>query len=578
MRTHWKYLFCLLLVSLAVLLPGCTGTADPGKDTEPSVTDAPVAQDLAIVSDGTVAYTVIVRENASDAQSAAARSIVSAIESLTGVKPQWTDDYVETGDTPAAKEILVGLTNRAESLQVLGDLKYGEYAIRIVGEKIVIAAWDDVSLAEACRVFVEQMQQLGGAGQLTLPNDYAAQDTEFSPLLQLPHYGSADECVQFIDLADECYLLYADDTDVAEFQAYFEVLENAGYTQFATRQMGDNLYATYVNGSKVINASYTAAKKDARIAIEDAYDMTLFTEQEYEKICEPSVTLVGLESYGGDEGAGVGNQLGLCMIFRMADGRFVIVDGGNYNNATIPLIQNNLKKLAVDPENIVVAAWIITHAHGDHAGAFCKYSQTSYKNTITVQNFVHHLCTAEQYENCDDPGRADQTRELMRTYKNANIIKAHTGQVMKIGGTEIEMLFTSADMEPYVLDYHNTTSLVFRVTAENNSVMVLGDASPDTSSHLVKVYKQYLKSDMVQIAHHGFQGGTVSLYKAIDARVALWPTGVACIDGSYKNLLEKDYNAKAVELADEVYIAGMVGHTLVMPYTPAENDPAKMYT
>ena len=578
MKKQYKILLSLLLISLALLLSGCTGTPDPGSDTDPSVTDVPASQELAIVSDGAAAYTVIVREDASDAQSAAARSVVAAIEDVTGVKPQWTDDYVENGDTPAAKEILVGLTSREESLQVMGDLKYGEYAIRIVGEKIVIAAWDDVSLDEACRVFVEQMQQLGGAGQLNLPHTYTAQDTGFEALLQLPRYGSADEYVQFIDLADECYLLYADDTDEAEFQAYFEVLENAGYTRFSARQMGDNLYATYVSDTKVINAAYTASKKDARIAIEDAYDLTLFTEQGYEKICEPSVTLVGLESYGGDEGAGVGNQLGLCMIFRMADGRFVIVDGGNYNNATIPLIQNNLKKLAVDPENIVVAAWIITHAHGDHAGAFCKYSQTSYKNTITVQNFVHHLCTAKQYENCDDPGRADQTRELMRTYKNANIIKAHTGQVMKIGGTEIEMLFTSADMEPYVLDYHNTSSLVFRVTAENNSVMVLGDASPDTSSHLVKVYKQYLKSDMVQIAHHGFQGGTVSLYKAIDARVALWPTGVACIDGSYKNLLEKDYNAKAVELADEVYIAGMVGHTLVMPYTPAENDEAKIYT
>ena len=413
MKKHWKELLCLLLILLALLLPGCTGTVDPGNDTTPPVVETPVVQDLAIVADDASEYTIIVRENASDAQSAAARSIVSAIESVTGVKPQWTDDYVEIDAAPAAKEILVGLTNREESLEVMSDLNYGEYAIRVMDEKIVIAAWDEQSLAEVCRVFADQIQQLGGAGQLTVPHDYAVQDTGFTQLLWLPHYGEEDEDVQFIDLADECYLLYADDTDEAEFKAYFDVLEQAGYTQFATRQMGDNLYATYVSDEKVINASYTAAKKDARIAIEDAYDLTLFTEQEYEKVCEPSVTLVGLESYGGDEDAGVGNQLGLCMIFRMADGRFVIVDGGNYNNATIPLIQNNLKKLAVDPENIVVAAWIITHAHGDHAGAFCKYSQTSYKNTITVQNFVHHLCTAEQYENCDDPGRADQTRELV---------------------------------------------------------------------------------------------------------------------------------------------------------------------
>lgn len=577
MKAQHKILILLLIV-FAVMMQGCTGHAGSGENTTEPAVVTPVLQDLPIVSDGASEYSIIIRESAQNEVSDASRSVLNAISDATGVKLRWTDDYVENGGSIPAKEILIGVTNRQESIAVLSELKYGEYAIRILDEKLVIAAWDDVSLAKACSVFVNQVKRYAAEGQLIIPADYSAKAVGWETLSELPHYGSAGEIVRFVDLADNCYLLYAEDTDEAEFKAYLDVLEAAGYTQFATREMGNNLYATYVSETKVIHASYTAFNKDARIAIEDAYDMALFTEQEYEKVCEPSVTLVGLESYGGDEDLGVGNQLGLCMIFRMEDGRFVIVDGGNYDNATLPLIQGNLKKLAVDPQNIVVAAWIFTHAHGDHSGAFCKYSQTSYKNTITVQNFVHHFCTVEQYENCDDAGRAEQTRQLMKEYKGANIIKAHTGQVMKIGGAEIEMLFTSADLEPYVLEYHNTSSLVFRVTAEGNSVMVLGDASPVTSSHLVKAYKQYLKSDMVQIAHHGFDGGTVSLYKAIDARVALWPTGVACIDGTYRDLMAKDYNAKAVELADEVYIAGMVGHTLIMPYTPAENDEAKIYT
>ena len=573
MRTHWKYLFCLLLVSLAVLLPGCTGTADPGKDTEPSVTDAPVAQDLAIVSDGTVAYTVIVREDASESQTAAARSIVSAIESLTGVKPQWTDDYVETGDTPAVKEILVGLTNRAESLQVLGDLKYGEYAIRIVGEKIVIAAWDDASLTEACRVFADRIRQLGGAGQLTLPNDYAAQDTEFSPLLQLPHYGSADECVQFIDLADECYLLYADDTDVAEFQAYFEVLENAGYTQFATRQMGDNLYATYVSDTKVINAAYTASKKDARIAIEDAYDLTLFTEQEYEKVCEPTVTLVGQEVKVGD--SWVNNAL--CLVFRLEDGRFIVVDSG-YSAFSVGQLDKALRSLHVNEGKITIAAWIFTHAHSDHTGGFTSLTNTSYKNGIVVENFVHHFVSDAQHNAIDGSGSGPKTRTAMLEYPDANIIKAHTGQVIKAGGVEIEMLFTYADMEPEKLDEMNTTSLVFRVTAQDNSVMVLGDASNRSLRYLISTYGDYMKSDMVQIAHHGYNG-VAEAYSLIDADVILWPGGVDQFYGrqDYYRLMDWEFNKRALELADECYVAGDSIFTLTMPYKPENNSPVKIY-
>lgn len=573
MRTYLKLLACILLIVSAVLVQGCTGTPDPGSDTDPSVTDVPASQELAIVSDGAAAYTVIVREDASDAQSAAARSVVAAIEDVTGVKPQWTDDYVAKGEAPLAKEILVGLTNRAESLQVMGDLKYGEYAIRVVGEKIVIAAWDDVSLAEACHVFVEQMQQLGGAGQLNLPHTYTAQDTGFEALLQLPRYGAEDESVQFVDLADECYLLYADDTDEAEFQAYFDVLENAGYTRFSARQMGDNLYATYASDTKVINAAYTASKKDARIAIEDAYDLTLFTEQEYEKVCEPTVTLVGQEVKVGD--SWINNAL--CLVFRLEDGRFIVVDSG-YSAFSVGQLNKTFRSLHVNEGKITVAAWIFTHAHSDHTGGFTSLTNTSYKNGIVVENFVHHFVSDAQHNAIDGSGSGPKTRTAMLEYPGANIIKAHTGQVIKAGGVEIEMLFTYADMEPEKLDEMNTTSLVFRVTAQDNSVMVLGDASNRSLRYLISTYGDYLKSDMVQIAHHGYNG-VAEAYNRIDADVILWPGGVDQFYGrqDYYRLMDWEFNKRALDLADECYVAGDSIYTLTMPYQPESNSPVKIY-
>ena len=166
----------------------------------------------------------------------------------------------------------------------------------------------------------------------------------------------------------------------------------------------------------------------------------------------------------------------------------------------------------------------------------------------------------------------------MKTYKDANIIKAHTGQVMKIAGAEIEMLFTSADLEPYTLEYHNTSSLVFRVTAEGNSVMVLGDASQVTNNHLVKVYKQYLKSDMVQIAHHGYNG-VADLYSLIDADVVLFPGGVNQFYGR-RNLYrvkDWDFNKRALDLAEECYVAGDSIHVLILPHTPKDNRSVKIY-
>ena len=262
------------------------------------------------------------------------------------------------------------------------------------------------------------------------------------------------------------------------------------------------------------------------------------------------------------------------MIFRMEDGRFVVVDGGGMANETISLIYDNLYELAVDKDNIVIAAWMMTHAHGDHVGGFSMFTGSAKKDLVTVQNIVHHFCTNEQYKNCNDSGRAAETRALMKQYKNANIIKAHAGQILKIGGAEIEVLCTSGDLEPYTLQDHNTSSMVFRVTAQDNSVLVLGDASYITCSYLVKAFGDYLKSDMVQLAHHGYAGGTIALYEKVDADVLLWPGGVGGFDGGLEpqDLKNRETNAVAISLAKEVYVAGESVFTFVMPYTPKDTD------
>ena len=583
MKKQYTLLISLLLILVSLFVQGCDTTPQgPGENTGDPVDTTPVVQDLAIVENGSTQYTLVTSEFASDKTSESVRKILDAFNSTTGVKPQWTDDYLDPKDPVPAKEILVGITCREESLAIMQDVRYGEYVIRTVDDKIVIAAWDEESLADACSKFANYIKRSGTQGTLTLPGDYVQQDVGLEVLLQMPHYGAEDEAVQFIDLADASYMLLAEDTDLAEFEAYYSVLEAAGYTCFSKRQMANNHYAVYTNEEKIIHASFTASKRDARITIDNAYDMSIFTETEYEKVCEPSVTLVGLEGYGGIDGTKpgtrYGNPIGLLMIFRMEDGRFVVVDGGGLATETISLIYDNLYELAVDKDNIVIAAWILTHAHGDHVGGFSMFSGSSRKDKVTVQNFIHHFCTTQQYNNCKDHGRAAEARQLMRTYKGANIIKAHAGQLLKIGGAEIEVLCTSGDLEPYTLQDHNTSSVVFRVTAAGNSVLVLGDASYITNSYLVKEYGDYLKSDMVQLAHHGYAGGTVLLYETVDAEVVLWPGGVGGFDGGLEpqDLRYRDANARAIELAEEVYVAGEAVHTLIMPYTPEEVEITKI--
>jgi hypothetical protein len=95
---------------------------------------------------------------------------------------------------------------------------------------------------------------------------------------------------------------------------------------------------------------------------------------------------------------------------------------------------------------------------------------------------------------------------------------------------------------------------------------------------MVKEYGDYLKSDMVQLSHHGYAGGTIALYEKVDADVVLWPGGVGGFDGGLEpqDLRYRDTNAYAIELAKEVYVAGEAVYTLIMPHTPEDVEETKI--
>jgi len=412
---------------------------------------------------------------------------------------------------------------------------------------------------------------------VTSSNNYGKTPTTV-PFFPLPYYGSPDRNVSFVDLGDDVRMMYVQQTDALEFEAYCTTLKNTGYTEFANRQHGNNQHAIYTSEDKVIHATYAGKENAVRIAIEDAYDMSIFTEQPYEAVCEPSVTMIGQENYAKDDN-GFYYQKGMSLIFLLEDGRFIIVDGGGHNKTSLNSLYTTLQNLAVDKDNITIAAWIITHAHTDHVGTFLKFTAAGYHKSIRVENIIHHFTTTMQHTLLGEEARAPQAREVFATeYANTNIIKAHTGQKIYAGGAEIEMLFTFADLEPTVLEDFNITSLMFRVTMQGKTVMILGDSTTRSSNHLVNTYGNYLKSDIVQVAHHGKTGGTVALYERIDADVLLWPGGVANFngDGNMDCLRTRDYNAKALELAEEAYIAGANIFTLIMPYTPEDGETTRI--
>ena len=443
MKTRCRILWTVLIVIAALLSHTVVMAA-----TSETVS----VEDVSVVSGGKSSFVIVSARNVSDSTASAVEAVQSAAKTATGVKLETQYD----SKAAIATEILVGATSREESKILMNETPYGEYAIRVINGKIVIAAWDDKSIAKACDAFAAYVKEQGKKGELTVSGDYSASAVAVKGFGVIPHYGTVKTKVQLIDLADNSYMVYVNSTTISTFNAYLDSLEKKGFTEFSTREAGSKItFAVYKNEDTILHISFNASTREARIAADKAYDMTIFTEQAYEKVCEPTVTMVGQEFFVKDNSKNAPLSNGLCLVFRLEDGRFIIVDGG-YHEASVNMLYKTLRKLHVNEGKITIAAWILTHPHSDHTGAFTMLSGTTIKKRIVVENFIHHIASPDQHRAIKDDGTSSATRTAMKGYTDANIIKAHSGQVIKAGGAEIEMLFTYADAEPLVLDEMNT--------------------------------------------------------------------------------------------------------------------------
>ena len=100
--------------------------------------------------------------------------------------------------------------------------------------------------------------------------------------------------------------------------------------------------------------------------------------------------------------------------------------------------------------------------------------------------------------------------------------KARTGQKYFFGNAEIEMLWTFEDIAPHSEDIENRTNstcIGFTVTIEGQKIMITGDSSTEQLKAADIRYGDYLKSNMVQLSHHGYGDGKVphDFYKHVNA-------------------------------------------------------------
>lgn len=580
------FLIIVTVLTVSILLCSCNDEPAPtpsesesesGYDSEyesesssatESDTEAPppVQEDASVAVDGQAKYKVVRAENASAEEIACATAVFNALNESTGLSFEFTDDYVIDGsdDAQNSYEILIGLTGRDASKRAFSNITYGEWLVQLDGNKIVIAAYGIVPLEAACNEFVQYVKDNASAGNLTVAADYTRTGSTNELLSILPYYTAADTNSVTTEtyIADQNYMVSVSDTTKDEYEEYLKQIEGNGFKEFKRRDINGSVFAIYTTEKHVINAQFYKNDNTARIIVEDQFDMSMFEKQSYEKVCDAALTMVGCAIPLNETDI---SQIGLCLIFTLEDGRLIVVDGGSYYTSMSKILKENLQAASPDPENVRIAAWIFTHPHQDHSGAFNKLVEREDTGFISsLENVIYNFPIWDVYASVKDPGQVMKTREnITKAFPNANLIKAHPGNVYYFADVELEMLYSYDAMLPFALDGHNTTSLAFRVKTNGQSVIILGDVTPKASRTICDIYRNHLSSDMVNVSHHGLTGASTALYGYIDADVVLWTSGAEV----YNDYKSKSYNVRMLQIASEIYVADDEITKFTFPHT-----------
>ncbi len=216
------------------------------------------------------------------------------------------------------------------------------------------------------------------------------------------------------------------------------------------------------------------------------------------------------------------------MIFKSKSGKIAVVDGGR-----IPDTDRFIRILQKISGREVphVDAWLFSHFHTDHFGVYYSLcSNEKYRGKITVETFYCNLLTEEFYTTLakEKVINAAAIRAAMISPDSptgAKVCTVKKDDVISVDEIEFEVIHVP-DIAMADKMNMNDSSVVYKMTYDGKqTMMLLGDAEWVCSNDLTENCRDKLKSDIVQVGHHGCGNVSAECYELIDADAYIWQTG-----------------------------------------------------
>lgn len=444
--------------------------------------------------------------------------IRAIFKSHTGKAISSATDFVSGGATLSNDAaVLVGKTDYPESTELYNSLLNNQAVAKMVGNKYVIA-YSSFEALDALIVKLTDIVKRSSKSKIIINDSWNMEVTltDVVDTNDLPTYNGKPFTTN-VGAGQGSRVLVERETNVEEYNAYLTALKAAGFEEYATNTLEQNLFATYTNDKYIVNAMFLPAMGATKIMVDHRERFGLpgkESENVYTKTDKPTeFTQLGLAAISGSAANGMG------YVVKLTDGRFVIVDGGYaYNTGgganSAKFILDTLKKMADDPTNIVIAAWIVTHIHTDHAGGFMGMGN-AYPNEVTIENLIYNQPSDAQMVSCGIGERIKWMSTAIENFEKAknpikNIVKAHPGQQFFFCDLTITIVGTLDLLEPHTLISGNNSSIVSMFEMNGGKVLLTGDCEPAEGRAIRDIFggidnlDSYLKSDFIQLAHHGY--------------------------------------------------------------------------
>ncbi len=300
------------------------------------------------------------------------------------------------------------------------------------------------------------------------------------------------------------------------------------------------------NGNYNLILVFDEISSELRI-IKDSYSSSLRTIPE-----EAGNTAIRLWQFEIDHSL---IDCGMCYIIQCSDYSFFIVDSAHTYSVNDDIrIFNFLRSKTPESLPVIVSGWFLTHGHVDHIAKFLDILK--YNNEIIIKGIYYNFVPTDHFSSdCwmhSDKNHTELFNKIVSEHSEIPVYKLHSGQYFYIDGIRFDVMCSHEDVFPIDLENYNDSSTCLMMTYKNDKVCFPGDAGGAESIIMERRFPDFLKCDIMQVAHHGHFGTSVEFYKMSSPKVALFATTQIKFD---EELPHYEANRVVCEISKHCFIA-----------------------